>query len=911
MTPERWRRLDKIFARAVELEGNARAAWLEEACGDDSALRLEAEQLLAADSGQRTFTRLREAVRGAARDIQAEREQDEAEAGRTLKLTRIGAWRITGVLGAGAMGTVYRAERDDDRFHKQVAIKILRQGLESEFALARFRYERLILGGLDHANIAALIDGGEVDDRPYIVMELVEGRPVTDHCHELHLNLSERIRLFRQVCEAVQYAHQRLVIHRDIKPSNILVSTDGKVKLLDFGIAKLEDPDVRPEAAAETSTGMRLMTPGYASPEQVRGEDVSASSDIYSLGAVLYELLTGQKAHHLDRQDPAELLRVICQQDVALPSTVAPAESRRLLRGDLDNILSKALQKDETRRYSAVEQFSDDLTLYLEGRPVSARADTAFYRATKFLTRNRWATAMVALLAVSLAGGAGVSIYQARRAERRFEQVRGLARMFLFDVYDEVENLPGATRARQMLVSTASTYLNSLAADAVGDRPLSLEVAAAYQRVGDVLGNPYRANLGRAADARLSYGKSLAVAMQLAQGTTDGQAWRLVAWANIKAGSLLPVNVRQLQQGLEIANRISGWEGKPDPSLLMEAHRSLGDAWFRNVGWQAALQEFEACLDSGRGVAVSDVRLQATRIRCMQRAAKAQAATGDLDGGMVRFREALELLSTGVQNEPRHVEYRRNLLNVLLECGRWSGNPVNPNLGDVTGALKFLKEALELSRVLRAEDPHDELARNGEISALLGLAQTGALADTVRAQNWLAQGQAAAAALTSAGPKTAYLQQLADARGRLLEKQGRYTAATSELERSLAMLVGTVPGSGDFDHRSDVLAERVALAHSVWSSGNRALARQFYERELPTVATLLRERPDDFFLANMNADMFVMLARCERPGPRAVQRAQQAAGIWSAWVARGGKGAYAVRQRHEAEALALKMEKEK
>src|SRR5688500_11563352 len=295
----------------------------------------------------------------------------------------IGSYEITGVLGQGGMGTVYRARRADGQFEHDVAVKVVRHDLESPTALERLRLERQILARLTHPAIARVIDGGTVGDgiggeTPYFVMELVDGVPITTYCEEQALPLRERLRLFRAACAGVTHAHQQLVVHRDLKPGNILITADAQPKLLDFGIAKLLEEGAA-GLLAHTSTGLHLLTPEYASPEQVRGEPVTAMADVYALGTILYELLTGVKAHRFQTRSPEEISRVICSLEATRPSTAVgqgelqAVPSSRQLKGDLDTIVLKALRKDPARRYGSVEQLSEDVGRYLEGLPVRAR----------------------------------------------------------------------------------------------------------------------------------------------------------------------------------------------------------------------------------------------------------------------------------------------------------------------------------------------------------------------------------------------------------------------------------------------------------------------------------------------------------------------------------------------------------
>jgi WD40 repeat protein len=338
---------------------------------------------------------------------------------------RLGPYRLERLLGEGGMGAVYLAVRDDDEYRRAVAIKLLHHGLETPAAVARFRDERQILASLEHPNIVRLLDGGRTDaGLPYLVMERIEGAPITGWAEEQGLDVGARVALFRKVCAAVAYAHQRLVVHRDLKPSNILVGADGEPKLLDFGIAKLLDPDAGREA--RTHTGMHLLTPAYASPEQIKGEPVSTSADVYALGAVLYELLAGAPAHRFDGGG-LEALQALLEVDPPRPSLVAPAERRRALAGDVDTIVMKALRKEPAQRYASVEQLSEDLGRYLDGLPVLARAGTWAYRAGKLIRRSRRIVAALAVVLLSLTAATVVSLRQARRADEEASRARARA----------------------------------------------------------------------------------------------------------------------------------------------------------------------------------------------------------------------------------------------------------------------------------------------------------------------------------------------------------------------------------------------------------------------------------------------------------------------------------------------------
>ena len=420
----------------------------------------------------------------------------------------IGAWRVRRLLGQGGMGAVYEVERADGAYQQIAALKQIRADAVSPANLRHFLEERDILGRLSHPNIARLLDGGSTETgQPYLVMEAVDGLPITEYAAAK--STRQKLVLFLDVCRAVQSAHNRQVIHRDLKPSNIFVNTEGQVKLLDFGIAKLIDP-------ASTALTQTALTPEYASPEQITGGEVSPASDIYSLGAVLFELLTVAKAHALTSTSPAEIVRVVLESE--LPKSNLP--------GELDTIVRAAMQKLPERRYASVDKLAEDIDRYLTNRPLLARPDSLTYKTSKYLRRNWIPVTAAAVVAVSLVSAATISTIQARRAQRRFDEVRTLANTFLFDFHDKIRDLPGSTPAREMVAATARKYLDNLSADSTSDPQLQLETATAYERLGDVLGSPYSPSLGRAEEARQSYERSFQLREAVAAANPANQEAR-------------------------------------------------------------------------------------------------------------------------------------------------------------------------------------------------------------------------------------------------------------------------------------------------------------------------------------------------------------------------------------------------
>ncbi|HEU5209654.1 MAG TPA: serine/threonine-protein kinase, partial [Longimicrobiales bacterium] len=468
-----------LLERVIDLDPGARAAALDEACARRPELRSRVEELLRFADEESTLLDNDPAMVWAALI-----DDDDERA-----VTSVGPWRIQRELGRGGMGAVYLAERADGQFEKQVALKLVKRGMDTDEILARFRLERRILAGLEHPHIARLYDGGASEDgRPYLVMELVDGEPITTWCDRHCLGIDERLALFCTICAAVQFAHQKLVVHRDLKPSNIMVAKDGAPKLLDFGIARLLTED---ETSSMTRTGVRVLTPEYAAPEQLRGEAVSTAADVYALGAVLFELLTGSGPFGGDRRTmdpdriaprPSLLVGPASPDDpvstahaAAAARSTTPAKLRRRLEGDLDIITLRALDPDPARRYGSAQQLLDDLERHRAGLPVQARAPTLVYRARKFARRNRAPIVAAALVTIALAGGLASTLWQARTAARERDTADAARRSaeevmaFLLGMFDSADPLGVRTertdtmRVRQLVDRGAERVRTELA----------------------------------------------------------------------------------------------------------------------------------------------------------------------------------------------------------------------------------------------------------------------------------------------------------------------------------------------------------------------------------------------------------------------------------------------------------------
>lgn len=421
MDADRWNRLKELLGDALDQSPEDRTAFLKDACGADEALFNEAVALLGHhDESEDGF-------RSPLQEIRVAPPPPD-----TLKQDRIGPYWLREVLGRGGMGAVYLAERVDGQFQQQVAIKLVRSDLASPDVLARFALERQLLARLEHPNIARLLDGGVTDDdRPYVVMEYIDGTSITDYCRTHTLTFQEKLALFCTVCDAVQYAHRNLIVHRDLKPSNILVKEDGTPKLLDFGIAKLLEDDTVALSGPHTQTGYQPMTPDYAAPEQVRGTSITTSTDVYQLGVILYELLVGHRpfrrtertVHHrelviLEQEPtrPSTAVRMVAEEQTEATASRNVVSLSRQLRGDIDTIILKTLRKEPERRYSSAEQLADDLRRHLKGLPVEARGDSLRYRTSRFVRRHRAVVVLASLALLALLIGFGTAVWQSQVA---------------------------------------------------------------------------------------------------------------------------------------------------------------------------------------------------------------------------------------------------------------------------------------------------------------------------------------------------------------------------------------------------------------------------------------------------------------------------------------------------------------
>ncbi len=841
-TPERWARIKALFQSALPLDSTERAAHLDAGCQDDPELRREVESLLASHDESHEFLETTALATVATMSEEAFRK-------------RIGPYRILEEIGRGGMGTVYLAERIDGEFRKRVAIKLISRGMDSDAIVHRFRHERQILADLDHPHIARLLDGGATEDgRPYFVMEHVEGVPVDAYCESTDPTVERRLELFCTIGSAVEYAHRHLIVHRDLKPGNILVDAEGTPKLLDFGIAKVVDPGLTADDTVLTIASLQAMTPQYASPEQIRGESITTASDVYSLGVLLHRLLVGRPPYPVEGLSPIEVTRLVCEHEPARPSAmVADEKLRRRLRGDIDTIVGKALQKDPARRYPSVQLLVDDIRRHLDGRPVQARPDRLGYRARKFVTRHRIPVAAAALLLVSLVGGIAATTWQMRvarderaRAERRFDDVRDLARKIVFEYNDAIYDLPGSTPVRERLVRDAFSYLESLDREAGDDPSLRREVGEGFYKIGEV-----QARLGDLRGSLASHRRSRDILAALAaDDSRDVELLRSLAASHQMVADRLTDTggaVGALEshlEALEIRRRVRSL----DPAHLGSWLDVLDSQLFVGRS-QLSLGEYDAALASlGRAVEIGDSllaahpldqQIQFDAMTAWYTLASGQLVVDDLDGSAanyLRAREAIEVLRA---SDTVHAGYRQALSRTLVRIGRVRLLQDRPS-----DAVRSFDEALAITGRLAVEDPANAETRldlatihgaRGE--ALAALDRPAEATEAFQTSLHLAEAEVRAdpAHIRARRVLAATLR----GEGELWIGRGRPESGIDPLHRSLSAytrLLQSDPVNVELGHDVATLHGRVGLAHEraglLNPAGNthREAACRSYER---------------------------------------------------------------------------------
>lgn len=872
-------RVKDIFADALEQPAESRDRFVAEQCRGDATLEAEVRKLLEWDEkadalfGEEKFE---SAILHLARTL-------TPEVG-----SRINDWVLREEIGAGGMGTVFRAERTSGAVVQQAAIKFIRGGGES--MRARFHREQQILARLEHPRISRLIEAGVTPDGlSFMAMEYFPGQPITDSADRRALDQRERVDLFVKVCDGVDFAHRNLIVHRDLKPSNILVNEAGEPKLLDFGIARLlENED---GSTTITSTGALFFTPDYASPEQIDGRPVTTATDVYSLGAVLYELLTGKRPHRFSSLTPRQIVEVVCHQPVP-PSG---------LGNDLDAILSKALHKQPEQRYESVRALAADLTNFLEGRPVVARPETAAYRMKLFVKRHRVPVAAAALAALSLCVGSGVALWQAsvaraesRQANRRFAQVRGLARTVLFDFDEKIRNLNGATEARELLASTALSYLDGLRAERLDDVDLAREVAEAYERVGDVLGEPARPNLGKRAEAIKAYQNARAIRETLPAGSIDDELGMarlcLKLYAVAGGKDLAEAGVAATRAALgKNPHRADVYE------LAMKAENALGTYYRNRSNGVAAIRHYDAALQIGQEWRrlLPSAEAQEAIVAALALKARAALITGEPERTISAVDEILAMHGKLLRDAPDHAVYQRQVFKAHLLRGYALGHPDHFHLGRTAEAVEEFRLAIRLAEAALAVDSKNALAKGDAGDAYWALAVTVAQEQPREAIRLLQRSLVEAQAMVDGSPNTlSFLHNLAATHAALatpLAAMGRRDEAVEHLTIALRLQTEVADARPQqIGLRHNLIDTLVQLGNMELDRGRHAASWRALEQGLKIAETVER---DEAYLSKIPslAKLHRTVARFHAEGrsPEAVTWYRRALSDWEELAAAG------------------------
>jgi hypothetical protein len=677
----------RLFEKALELPAGERDAFLA-ASESDPAVREHVARLVAAAERETAFLHRAPATPVGPPDLRPG--------------LRIGDYAIDSLIGRGGMGAVYRAHRSDDSFEKTVAIKVVSSGLPPEL----FHRERQIMASLEHAHIARLLDGGQTAEGAlYLVMEYVDGEPIDRYSARRNLSTRERLQLALPVCDAISYAHRHLVVHRDLKPANILVTADGSPKLLDFGVAKILGPD------AEPASTIAAWTPEYASPEHILGKTVTTASDVYSFGLVLFELLTrGERAYVAAADSLPAKIQAAVETEPRRPSACVEGRPARELAGDLDHVLLKAIAREPERRYASIDQLRADLEAYLGGRPVEARGDSLWYRATKLIRRHWLPAAAVAVTLLSIFLGSAAALRQAAiagrqraAAERSLAKARDLAELLVIDIHDAVRDLKGAGHARRKIVESSLGQLEALVRDAPGDRRLQLVLAAAYQRTGDLLSGPEGDGIEGTAAGTEFYRKALAIETHAPSSAED---WLRVAELHRRTGMVefrhqdYAAAVQSLRSAAA-SLRAGALRGGNWPDVEAQTYHHLCSYETHAGEPTAAATCREAIAKMRRFVSRQPGSRAERHDRALNyhRLAIFSQQSGDVPAALELLNAAMQEESGLVRENPNNATYQRSLTFMLSQLAAWR-EPM-----ERVGAIDGYRAALDAFRAVRETDP--------------------------------------------------------------------------------------------------------------------------------------------------------------------------------------------------------------
>src|SRR5271165_3595799 len=915
---DRWNRIEEIFQSALERPPSERSKYVAQACGDDAELRLEIESLLANDNATTAIDSV------LADDLRVlVQTSDTAEIG-----LRVGPYRLVRELDSGGMGVVYLGVRSDDQYFQVVAVKMIRKGLESPALVQRFRTERQILATLTHPNIGTILDGGETEDgRPYLVMEYVEGQPITLASETRSLSIRQRVELFRSVCSAVHYAHQKLVIHRDIKPSNVLVTPQGIVKLIDFGVSKPLAPQVVLGETPKTEGWQRLMTPDYASPEQVRGMELTTATDIYSLGVLFFELLTGSRPYSLGELSPAAAETLVCEQETRKPSSVPglPDRVRKELAGDLDRIVLMAMDKDPSRRYLSAQHFEEDLVRFLQGRPVLARRPTPLYRLGKFAKRHRMALVMTCAALVVLVGSIFLHQRQSRAADSRVKQVAALADSAISDLTEKLQLSPASIEAQASLFRSALGYLEQLRRDSGNDPRLLLELSKAYTRVGDLEGSPFVANLGNSGTAVASYQEALRAAID-ARARMPGEESTeaaIEAYHRLAGMESFLGNTREAldgyQKSLPLATEFL--QQKPDDPtrkrLLAMNYAGIGDVELSSLEPDKAVNSYREAFQ----VFGSDANGQEDHDRTLTglylRRARVLNELGLQSDAVADVRRAIEVAQGLTRQFPSERQVQRDLFSAYQNMVLALAGRDLLNVGDSKQAQLYPRKALGIAEALAAADPKNVQARYDLTLAYTTMGNSFRLSQRVPAGRWY---RTSIALTKEMAPRYG-----AEARHWIAvrdEDLAEVLVNRRKAPERLQLLQEANPIRQELAKTSPhgrvhLMRSYCKISDAELAVGNLTLARQFADSAVPFLDEFKPSSPSLLVLRDVgfcyesigNVERQIAMDRSFSAADRQTAEAearqwyQKSAEVWSEWNRRGAATPESEIERHKVERL--------
>lgn len=904
-----WRRAEDLFHQALELPTETRAEWVKRSSADDEELCRLVLDMLVTDA-EDTAQWIGAAIRGAASDLEAKHVVAES-------LQRLGPYKIVREIGAGGMSRVYLASRADDQYEKQVAVKLIDP--EQAVSHERFFRERQILANLDHPYIARLMDGGTtVDGRPYLILDYVEGQPITEYCTTHKLSIADRCRLFLKVCEAVAYAHQNFVIHRDLKPANILVTEGGMPKLLDFGVAKLMD-SADLSSNQTTRTSQMMMTPEYASPEQLQGTVVTTASDVYSLGTILYEMLCGERAHQFASNSAHEFVRVIC--DTQIP---APSRFVQDIPSDLDNIVQRALEKNPRRRYASVEQFAEDVDRYLNHMPVQARGGSFGYYFARFLQRNWIPVAAVVIATVSLTAGTIVSRRQAeaaelsrklavgerdraeaerRRAEisraealkqrqaarrseeeanrerlsadQRFGQLQSLIHKFLFDIDQAVQDLPGTSAARRAVAKTAIEYLDGMSKEPNSPVAIRRDLAAAYERVAELQGSPTKPSLGDVKGAQQSYLKALAIRQKLPLEAAQERREFMLLYEGLTLIENNLNNKAQAEQYIKEGLKLVTGKWADDPVLILGSaplHYQYAEMLYSTSRTSEAIVEYhlvEKIYTDILSREPSTKRVRQSRALVRMKIGQMLTTKGDFAGGLPLLRESTSDFEEALRLDPGNVGIKRNLGIASRTLAAALGDRTNDKHKNFEEAFQVVQRSLALAKEMAASDPINVNSQYDVMRAVSAVARHYAQRDDW--ENTIRTFQEAAEMGKVLQKKDAMYQRVSDDMALFSAEIGnaqlrlkRFPDADRSFSFSIEIwekLLKT--GSASRFHRFNVALLTLKRGETAEALNDRKAARSFYEASLAAFTALTTQDPENKMFQMQLAEAKKALAKLD------------------------------------------------